>query len=223
MSEKMSEFFGSAGRSFASMRSDDLVRLIFDEPDTAVGLLDETGRILRTNRIAARLFENEPRIEGQRLNDILPADYAEERVEFINQALDTNERIDVLSMFRGELFLTSWVPLQSVEIGHSVVLARSRPVPKRPDSDTRLVYARKNDLGPLARLTPGELEVLTMIGMGMTTPAIAQRLNRKEKTIEWRRASLGKKLQVTTRVELASIAIRAGLAHFMSVGDPSRP
>ena len=74
-----------------------------------------------------------------------------------------------------------------------------------------MVRAKNNDLGALASLTPRELEILYLIGQGLATADIAKQLHRSEKTVEWHRVSLGNKLGVSNRVELARIAIRCGL------------
>lgn len=63
-----------------------------------------------------------------------------------------------------------------------------------------------------ASLTRREREVLELIGRGLSLPEIAERLYRSQKTIESHRLSLGKKLGMSNRVELARFAIQAGLA-----------
>ncbi|MGB0766776.1 MAG: helix-turn-helix domain-containing protein [Phycisphaeraceae bacterium] len=60
-------------------------------------------------------------------------------------------------------------------------------------------------------LTPREREILVMIAEGDSLPEIAQKLGRSQKTIESHRLSLGRKLNVSNRVELAKIAITEGL------------
>ena len=67
-------------------------------------------------------------------------------------------------------------------------------------------------VSPLQGLTNREQEILGLIGQGLTIPEIAERLFRSQKTIESHRQSLGRKLQVGNRVELARIAIQTGLA-----------
>ncbi len=54
--------------------------------------------------------------------------------------------------------------------------------------------------------------MLAFIGRGYSIPQIAEKLYRSQKTIETHRQSLGRKLGVSNRVELARIAIQAGLA-----------
>lgn len=79
------------------------------------------------------------------------------------------------------------------------------------NSRYEVVRAGSDDPGELADLSPRELEVLALIGAGLSTRDIAEKLGRTVKTVEWHRASLGRKLDITNRVELAQIAIAAGL------------
>src|SRR5690606_4501467 len=66
----------------------------------------------------------------------------------------------------------------------------------------------------LGTLTTREIEVLTLIGEGLTYAEIAQRMKRSRKTIETHRLFIGRKLGVSKQVVLARIAIQAG---FVSV------
>lgn len=70
----------------------------------------------------------------------------------------------------------------------------------------------------IGRLTPREIEVLAMVGEGMTIREIAGALFRSEKTIQNHRDAIGTKLGMRNRVELASAARRAGL----TVDDAAR-
>jgi DNA-binding NarL/FixJ family response regulator len=67
------------------------------------------------------------------------------------------------------------------------------------------------DLGPLEALTPREVEVLALIGQGLSMKETAHVLRRSVKTVDNHRMSIGKKLDVHDRVKLAEIARRAGL------------
>jgi DNA-binding CsgD family transcriptional regulator len=96
-----------------------------------------------------------------------------------------------------------------------VVLITSRPVGDRSHAaappDAEVIDARFQDRGLLQKLTPRETEVLMLIGEGLSTADISKRLFRTIKTIEAHRASLGRKLGVSNRVQLARIALAAGL------------
>lgn len=77
--------------------------------------------------------------------------------------------------------------------------------------------------GLIESLTPREREVLVLIAEGKSIVEIAQQLHRSQKTIESHRLALGRKLRVSNRVELAKIAIAAGLVALSSyppIGGP---
>ncbi|MEM1213573.1 MAG: response regulator transcription factor [Planctomycetota bacterium] len=67
------------------------------------------------------------------------------------------------------------------------------------------------DLGPLSVLSSRELEVLALLGQGMSAKEIAGVLHRSPKTVENHRNAIGNKLGVGDRVLLAAMARRAGL------------
>lgn len=73
------------------------------------------------------------------------------------------------------------------------------------------VEAKYSDAGAMDGLSPQQLTVLRLIGLGLSTADIAARMFRTPKTVEWHRMTLGKKLGAKSRVELARIAIEAGL------------
>lgn len=60
--------------------------------------------------------------------------------------------------------------------------------------------------GPLEGLTEREFEVLHLLGLGLGTREISEKLNRSIKTIETHRARLKEKLQLKTGAELARFA-----------------
>ncbi|MDI9404781.1 MAG: response regulator transcription factor [Limnohabitans sp.] len=64
----------------------------------------------------------------------------------------------------------------------------------------------------LESLTQRELEVLRLIGKGMSRGEIGNELARSPKTIDGHQERIMKKLRVTTRAELLRFAIREGLA-----------
>ncbi|MEM6259323.1 MAG: helix-turn-helix transcriptional regulator [Planctomycetota bacterium] len=71
---------------------------------------------------------------------------------------------------------------------------------------------------PIDALTPREREILALIAEGDSLSEIAQKLSRSLKTIESHRLSLGRKLKVSNRVELAKIAIATGLVRLSEAG-----
>lgn len=63
----------------------------------------------------------------------------------------------------------------------------------------------------LSQLTPREIEVLCLIGRGMSRVDIAQAIDRSPKTVDAHRTSIMGKLGFKDRVQLARFAIREGI------------
>lgn len=117
-------------------------------------------------------------------------------------------------------------PMAGLGGGEPLALIVARRVPQEvldrlPAKHRALVeMPRVQRLGRLASLSRRELEVLALIGAGLSNKQIAQKLHRTEDTIEDHRNSMGKKLGVDDRVQLAAIARRAGL-RLEDAGDAS--
>lgn len=79
---------------------------------------------------------------------------------------------------------------------------------------TRLAAPRRATVPatPLASLSAREIEVLRLIGRGLSRGAIAAELSRSPKTIDGHQERIMKKLSLTSRAELMRFAIREGLA-----------
>lgn len=73
------------------------------------------------------------------------------------------------------------------------------------------VFARAANAAPPIPLSPRELEVLIRIARGLSNPKIAEDLSLSAKTVESHRASLMRKLDVTSTATLMVKAARAGL------------
>jgi len=80
-----------------------------------------------------------------------------------------------------------------------------------PEFEQRLIYhtVRPNENGrnPLERLSDRELEVLSLIGQGLSSRQIAERLHLSVKTIESHRLHLKEKLRLENARELVSFAV----------------
>ncbi len=63
-----------------------------------------------------------------------------------------------------------------------------------------------SEAAPTGRLTPSEFEVLHLIGLGLGTSQISQKLNRSIKTIESHRANIKRKLDLKSGNELIHYA-----------------
>lgn len=157
---------------------------------------------------------------GQRLGSVLDEAVARERLDLVRRIAAGGAPVAIDGLVHGRLIRMTFRPLPWSEGPERAVLIvctmGASHKPGAPGMD--VIKARASDAGPLAKLTTRELEILRLIGEGLSTNEIAERLHRSVKTVEWHRVSLGNKLGVSNRVELARIAIAAGF-----VGMPEAP
>jgi len=181
-----------------------------------VYVVRDDGTIVWMNDAAIRGFgTTRERAIGAQMRALLPESIAAERTQLIARCLEENVVLRVHGFVAGEQRICVLRPIPRSAPGQPAhVLSISRAdVDGKDDGEGVRVQARFHDKGPLEALTQREIEILTLVGRGYTTAQIAKSLHRSVKTIEWHRVSLGAKLNVTNRVELARLAIRYGLAN----------
>jgi len=187
---------------------------LVDDTDRPIVIVDPDGNIVYANERAAEHVgaSSAGDLVGQRMQDMCESDYANERLSFVREVAESGVPLAVEGMTRGVMRRTIMKPINGSD-GIRHVLMVHAPVRRRtpPAKQYEIRRAKIDDRGPLAKLTVREMEVLRLIAEGCTTAEIARRLHRSVKTVEWHRVSLGSKLGVSNRVELARIAIRAGL------------
>lgn len=191
--------------------TDEAWSVLVDDSDRPVVIVDIDGSIVYANNSAAHhVGQSDPaKLVGRNMQDLCGSEYAQERLACIREVAKRGEPMAIEGMTRGQFRRTIMRPMVSDE---PRVLMVHVPVRKNGGSnDYEVRRAEVDDFGPLSKLTSRELEVLRLIGEGFTTAEVADKLDRSAKTVEWHRVSLGTKLGVTNRVELARIAIRAGL------------
>lgn len=175
-----------------------------------VMLTDRDGRIQWMNRAAQDATDPALRGKPLTLHDLLAPAIVTERLPHIRRVAEGGDPVAFEGLCWGTLRRTTY---RAAPGGMVLTVCRPLPGPNQPSSaDVTLLPARAEDPGRLGGLTPKEREVLALIGLGLTTQQIADQLKRSVKTVEWHRLSLGSKLGANNRVELARIAIRAGLS-----------
>ncbi|MBS0189983.1 MAG: LuxR C-terminal-related transcriptional regulator [Phycisphaerales bacterium] len=200
------------------------------DPMSGVAIFGPGGLVMFANVQLSKMFRgpqaSPAQSVGKKLAEVYPETYAKEILSVIDRSAETGKPALMRTIWRGEQ-IYSWVqPImgeadETPPIGKwraRQVLAISRKV--QGDQDARDLFPgmdfEKHDtnvigLGPLDVLSTRELEVLALLGQGLSAAEIAEVLHRSVKTINTHRESIGKKLKIDDRVKLAAGALRAGL------------
>ncbi|MDX2115325.1 MAG: LuxR C-terminal-related transcriptional regulator [Planctomycetota bacterium] len=174
-------------------------------------VVDLDARIRLLNRAASPLFGVRA-AEGGRLGDLFSQEYTAEHTELIRRAAETGSlRFEDIVRGRRVLSTLRAVTLRAAEAAVTWTMSPLRAALALEPVGTEFPRASVADMGALAALTPRELEVLRHIGEGLSQREIAALLHRTVKTIEAHRAALGRKLGLRKNVQLAQVAIDAGL------------
>ncbi len=200
------------------------------EPLTGVCIMSIEGRVVWMNEQSARIwhgkFAQASEYAGRPMRELFPQEIVDENLALMKRVATGQRAILVRRIWRGWQTLV-WmhsIPGEPAEAGSSKpgevpprILMISRRVGGDALSDETLsskvevVEAEIADLGPLDALSERELEVLALLGQGLSVKEIASLLFRSAKTIENHRQSIGRKLKLDDRVKLSEIARRAGL------------
>lgn len=188
--------------------------LVHDSP-SVVMVMNLEGVIEYANPTAcAFLGLPESQVVGRNYASLFEENHAAERMSMISQVARTGTPVAIDGVVRGVATRTVCRPIPASSITRILLTSRVgpsvHPQATHPE-ELPVMRSRADDYGRLSTLTARELEILRHIGMGLSTAEIAKRLHRSVKTVEWHRVSLGNKLGVTNRVELARLAISAGL------------
>lgn len=201
------------------------------DPATGALVTSLNGDILFANSQLDWIFQNDrPAAQsavGRNIVDFMPAAWVDARIRVHHRVLTTGRAVGLRSIWKGQQVF-SWIQLLPTEIARdqrraplpseAIFLSLSRRMPgdlrahlPLQDEDLDSVETDRLDLSPLAVLSPRELEVLVLLGEGLSSKEIAARLFRSRRTVENHRLALGHKLRVKSRIELVQIAHRAGL------------
>ncbi|HYF15176.1 MAG TPA: LuxR C-terminal-related transcriptional regulator [Phycisphaerales bacterium] len=191
----------------------------FENSTTAMSLLREDGLILYTNAAALALFvpgKTPGELRGKFIQDLEPRDFYTERVEVLRRLAREDRNGVIRDIFDGRQILTHvrLLPpnpdstMRTFLCIHQLVSGEQ----SAPDDPDVLWHEGENqDLGLLAILSKRELEVLALVGQGLTAAEIAAKLHRSEDTIKSHKSALLRKLACKNAVQLAIIAQHAGL------------
>ncbi|RMH13001.1 MAG: hypothetical protein D6695_05285 [Planctomycetota bacterium] len=184
-------------------------------PGVGVALIRCDGQFVYCSPEFKKLFlgDSDAVVEGRSILDLFPEEWARERLEILKRLESGEPSVLVREIWRGRQLLTRAGLLPWKEDGTGLVCVVTRPTSATELSSLGDDVFRSSyvELGELDVLTPRELAVLALVGQGLSLKQIAERLHRSFKTIDNHRASIGRKLRASDRVELSRLALRAGL------------
>ncbi len=193
--------------------SDTLWHALTDDAGVAVMVLNDEGMVEYANLEANRVVTGDPltSIAGRAFSELYDRQISQERLDIVMEVLRSGNVTTLDGMLKGRFYRTVFRALNiDADSPKALITMRLGPDQSRR-TGIPVPRARYEDRGALASLTSREMDILKLIGVGLSTADIAKRLHRSVKTIEWHRVSLGNKLGVNNRVELARIALGAGL------------
>lgn len=208
--------------SFPEVDSSALISGLLTDPQTGVAIARLSGDLLYANEPAVRIFLGEEAsaesVVGRSLWGLFPDDWMRERAEFGASVVRTGQPAMVRSVWRGRQ-VVSWVTPLDADAAPAearlLVISRHCTDTVINGENGGAPYAVFDSkyirLGDLDILSPRELEVLALVGQGLSIKEIAAMLHRSEKTIQNHRDSIGSKLGLANRVHVAAMARRAGL------------
>jgi len=184
---------------------------------SAVVIVDGGGAYEFANdAAAASIGLPRDQIEGRTLRDL----YSPELAGLISGLFaDASRRRQVTvhdGFFSGRMVRSTIYPLPETASGDGGrILSIFHPIESMERAPARVGMpsgrARRETLGSLAELSDRELRVLSLVGAGLDTQEIADRVDRSVRTVHWHCASMCRKLGVPHRQDLVRIAIGAGL------------
>lgn len=201
------------------------------EPHTGVSLMTAEGRVTYLNAQATAIYfgpKAKPAdIAGRMIDELYPPEFCEDRRRVIQNVVKSGKPVLFRAIWRGFQHHAWIYPTPGVAENMQAANASPHPLPgvlvitrRSADDDGELhanpadydyECAEVNDLGELDALTPRELEVLALLGQGLSVPEVAGLLHRSAKTIETHRERIGQKLRTRNRSELVMLVQRAGL------------
>ncbi len=193
-----------------------LADTIADDAGVAVLVVDADLRLRYANAHAQNcLNERVPDAAtgfiGRSLHDLFPAPIAREYADTASQACAANAPVDLVGMISGVWRRLTFRPV-TFEGERCVLLSSPPPSVFHTKTPGRIVRRTAHDeLGPIAKLTARELEILRLVGRGLNTTQTAEHLSRSVKTVDGHLLSIRNKIGQLTRTELAALAIETGL------------
>lgn len=193
---------------------------LVSEPGTGVSINTIEGRTLWCNDACAKMFHGERATPADVIGKSwreqgFPEPWIAERIAILERIHERGEPELLRTIWRGRQQFSWTYPIPGDDEGEPSFLVITRRIPGSEEADklegVRLTESGVARLGKLDVLSARELEVLALIGRGLSNKEISQILGRSEKTVDNHRQSIVRKIGEGGCVRLAEIARLAGL------------
>jgi len=187
---------------------------------SAIAILREDGLLVFRNDAAERLFAPDEgqraAVVGENIDRWGPPGFARERIELMRSLAASGRDGIVRDVWKAQQIITYLrllppFPGEAMRYFMTVHERMQGPVDAGQFPGQVFHEPEVQDLGMLALLSPRELEVLALVGQGLTAEQIGRRLHRSIDTVNSHKAACLKKLKCQNATQLATIAYRAGL------------
>ncbi|TWU34999.1 PAS and helix-turn-helix domain-containing protein [Novipirellula artificiosorum] len=194
-------------------------RALSRTPGVGVSITDAEGRLLFVNDTSKVLFSKSSDIdyEGKRISDFHPPEFVAERLELIARVLREGKPLSLCHIYHGRRIESTVWPIRdrTPPFNRVIVVTQARTADQSHHGSTEpqieSVKTQYIGLGPLQVLTRRELEVLVLLGHGLSVPRAAAVLHRSPKTIERHKDSISKKLKLHGQANLVTLTTSIGL------------
>lgn len=187
-------------------------------PGVGVSIMDSKGGLLFVNETSQLLFFDRVGVDynGKTVWDFHPRGFCEERIEMIGRVLAEKRPLSIRHIYFGRRVESTVWPIGDNKPPYDRVIVMSHNqasgplAAKQPDKfetiDTNFI-----DLGPLDVLSQRELEVLVLLGHGLSVPEAAATLHRSPNTVQRHKESISRKLALHGQASLVRLVSSIGL------------
>ena len=195
-------------------------RALTVEPGVGIGLIRVDGFVIYANERMCEMWtpsgQDTLDMTGKNVRDWYPPVLVESLLDVARRVVEGGKPIVRRGIFRGRQIESTHRAMESPENepGRDLIVSRyttDETTREGDESEFILEDAPFADFGPLDVLSTRELEVLALLGQGLKVSEVAKMIFRSPKTVENHRLSIGRKLDMSNRVQLAKLAFQAGL------------
>lgn len=195
-------------------------RALTIEPGTGIALLRADGFVIYANPTMCEIWtpsgEDTVEMTGRNITDRFPTEVSADLLDVIKRTIESEKPIVRRMIFRGKQVESTHRAMDAPpgELGRDLVVSHhstDEVVAEGSHADFTTEDSPFANFGPLDVLSRRELEILALLGQALTVNEVAKMIFRSPKTVENHRLSIGRKLKLSNRVQLAKLAFQAGL------------